>query len=89
MALYNAEMLEGRGGRFLQIVLGFYFLEAGLFLILAPWSRLWIHRVVLPAPASLEPLLTSHSFRGFLAGLGILHLILASRELLGWKAKAA
>jgi hypothetical protein len=78
-------MSESRSSRALQIVLGFYFLEAGLFLILAPWSRLWILRVVLPAPASFEPLLMSNSFRGFVAGLGVLHLILASRELLGWK----
>jgi hypothetical protein len=78
-------MSESRFGRALQIALGFYFLEAGLFLILAPWTRLWIHRVVLPAPVSFEPLLTSNSFRGFLVGLGVLHLFLASRELLGWR----
>ena len=80
-------MSESRSSRALQVVLGFYFLEAGLFLILAPWSRLWIHRVVLPAPVSFEPLLMSNSFRGFVAGLGVLHLILASRELLGWRAR--
>ena len=80
-------MSESRAGRLLQIILGFYFLEAGLFLVLAPWSPLWTHRVVLPAPVSFEPLLTSHFFRGFVAGIGVLHLILASRELLGWRAR--
>lgn len=79
-------MSESRSGRASQIILGFYFLEAGLFLILAPWSRLWVHRVVLPSPAALEPLLASHSFRGFVVGLGVLHLVLAGRELLGRKA---
>jgi len=78
-------MSESRTGRLLQIAFGFYFLEAGLFLILVPWSRLWTHRVVLPAPTSFEPLLASHSFRGFIAGLGVLHLVLAGRELLGWR----
>lgn len=76
-------MASARSGRVLQLVLGFYFLEVGLFLVLAPWSRLWSHRVVLPSPASLEPLLASPSFRGFVAGLGILHLAFAVRELLG------
>lgn len=76
-------MSASRSSRVLQVVLGFYFLEAGLFLILAPWSRLWMHRVVVPAPSSLEPLLASTSFRGFVAGLGVLHVVLASRELLG------
>lgn len=86
-APYNAGMSESRSSRALQVVLGFYFLEAGLFLILAPWSRLWMHRVVLPAPSSIEPLLASSSFRGFVAGLGVLHLFLASRELLGRRGR--
>lgn len=76
-------MTPGKSGRVLQLLLGFYFLEAGLFLVLAPWSRLWAQRVVIPSPASLEPFLASPSFRGFVAGLGILHLVLAVRELLG------
>lgn len=80
-------MSESRAGRLMQMVFGFYFLEAGLFLVLAPWSGLWTRRVVLPAPAAFEPFLASSSFRGFVAGLGVLHLVLASRELLAWKEK--
>ena len=76
-----------RSSRALQVLLGFYFLEAGLFLILAPWGRLWMLRVVVPAPSSLEPLLASASFRGFVAGLGVLHVVLASRELLGRRVR--
>lgn len=75
-------MTERRQGRILQVLLGVYFLEAGLLLVLAPWSRLWTARVVLPSPSSLEPLLASGSFRGFVAGLGLLHLSLALRVLL-------
>jgi hypothetical protein len=80
---------EGRAGRLLQILVGFYFLEAGLFLVLAPWSRFWMRRVVLPSPTSLESLLASGSFRGFVAGLGVLHLALAVRELLGRRSTPA
>ncbi len=67
----------------MKVLLGFYFLEAGLLLLVAPWSRLWMHRVVLPSPVALQPFLASPSFRGFVAGLGVLHLLLAVRELLG------
>jgi hypothetical protein len=74
---------EKRSGRFLQLLLGLYFLEAGLLLLLAPWSTFWVRRVVLPSPVSLEPLLAAPSFRGFVAGLGVLHLVLAARVLLG------
>lgn len=76
-------MPAARSGRLLQLLVGFYFLEAGLFLVLAPWSRLWALRVVAPSPAALEPLLASPAFRGFVAGLGLLHLAFAVRELLG------
>ena len=73
----------GRPGRILQLLLGFYFLEAGVLLLLAPWSRLWTRRVVLPSPDAVAPILASPWFRGFVAGLGVLHLALAVRELLG------
>lgn len=82
-------MSQSRRSRLLQVLLGFYFLEAGLLLVVAPWSRIWTYRVVLPSPASLEPLLSSHPFRGFVAGLGVLHLVLAARLLLGSKEAAA
>ena len=82
-------MTEGRAGRLMQLIFGLYFLEAGLFLVLAPWSRFWTRRVVLPSPEALEPLLASPSFRGFVAGLGILHLVLAARELLGRRSTPA
>ena len=62
---------------------------AGLFLVLAPWSRLWAARVVVPSPASLEPLLASPAFRGFVAGIGVLHLALAVRDLLGYGERSA
>ena len=82
-------MSETRGGRFLQLLLGLYFLEAGLLLVLSPWSTFWLRRVVVPAPASIEPFLAAPSFRGFVAGLGVLHLVLAARVLLGRPEKPA
>lgn len=82
-------MSETRGGRFLQLVLGLYFLEAGLLLVLVPWSAFWMRRVVLPSPASIEALLAAPSFRGFVAGLGVLHLVLAARVLFGRPEKPA
>ena len=82
-------MPESRSGRLVHVLLGFYFLEAGLLLVLAPWSRLWSQRVVIPSPAAFQPLLASPSFRGFVAGLGILHLAVAARELLARKETTA
>mgnify|MGYP001430126166 CR=1 FL=1 len=76
-------MSEPRGGGSLTLLLGLYSLAAGLLLVPAPWGAFGVRRVVLPSPASVEPLLAAPSFRGFVAGLGILHLVLAARVLLG------
>lgn len=71
--------------RLAHLVFIFYFLEAGAFLLLSPWSRFWVSRVVLLSPRSLQGFLGSPYFRGFVAGLGLLHLIFAVRELERWR----
>lgn len=74
-----------RLGRLLHLVFIFYFLEAGAFLVLSPWSRFWTARLVLRSPRGLQPFLASPYFRGFVFGLGLLHLIFAVRELEAWR----
>jgi hypothetical protein len=74
-----------RLGRLAHLVFIFYFLEAGAFLVMSPWSRFWTARVVLLSPRRFQILLSSPYFRGFVAGLGLLHLIFAVRELERWR----
>jgi hypothetical protein len=69
----------------LQVAVALYFLEAGAFLVMSPWSRLWNETVVGRSPLLLQPLLASSFFRGFVAGLGLLHLAVAAREIDGWR----
>jgi hypothetical protein len=71
----------GRRLRLVKLVEIVYLLEAGAFLSLAPWSRLWMDRVVSRSPALLHGFLSSAYFRGFIAGLGLLHMLLALRDL--------
>jgi hypothetical protein len=59
----------------------FYLLEAGAFLLMAPWSRLWVERVVSRSPHDLQGMLHSPYFRGFIAGIGMLHIFCGLREL--------
>ena len=70
-----------RSWRVIRMLEVFYLLEAGAFLLLAPWSHLWVQRVVSRSPLSFQPVLVSPYFRGFIAGLGILHIFFALREL--------
>lgn len=78
-----------RLGRLAHLVFIFYFLEAGAFLLMSPWSRFWTTRVVLRSPHRVQALLGSPYFRGFVAGLGLLHLIFAIRELERWRRAEA
>ena len=74
-----------RAGRIFQILLAFYFLEAGAFLVMSPWSRAWSQRVVARSPRSLQKSLESAYFRGFVAGVGLLHVLLGVQELTSWR----
>jgi hypothetical protein len=73
-------------GRFLFV---FYVVEAGAFLVLAPWSRFWIRRVVTRSPASLHFALMSPYLRSFLVAVGLLHLFVAIREIEAWRRQSA
>ena len=74
-----------RAARIFQILLAFYFLEAGAFLVMSPWSRAWSERVVTRSPRSLQKGLESPFFRGFVAGVGLLHVLLGVQELYSWR----
>jgi hypothetical protein len=73
------------GSRILRALFILYVLEAGAFLSLAPWSRLWSLRVVGRSPAAVHGLLVSPFFRSFLVGVGLLHLWAAVSEIETWR----
>jgi hypothetical protein len=73
------------GSRLLRALFILYVLEAGAFLTLAPWSRLWAFRVVARSPAFARSVLASPYFRSFLVGVGLLHLLAAVSEIEAWR----
>ena len=76
------------GSRLLRALYVLYVLEAGAFLTLAPWSRLWAVRVVARSPAAARDLLGSPYFRSFVVGVGLLHLWAAVAEIEAWRREA-
>jgi hypothetical protein len=67
--------------RFLLVVLYMgYLVNAGLMLILLPWSRAW-GRMLTEFPPNTSALLDTPWFRGFLSAFGVLHLMLVVWEL--------
>ena len=82
-------MEETRGLKVARLLGALYLLEAGLLLALAPWSPLWLHRVVLPSPETVRGILASPWFRGFIAGVGILHVAAGLSDLVPRRRPAA
>jgi hypothetical protein len=57
-----------------------YCVEAGLFLVLAPWSSSW-DRIALQLPfAVLRALFAAQWFRGLLTGFGMVHLLWVAHD---------
>ncbi len=63
----------------LQFFYLLYCVEAGIFLVLVPWSLLWAHSYFAQIPG-LRDLLLSGYVRGAVTAFGVLHLLVASRD---------
>src|SRR5207244_831596 len=59
-----------------------YCLEAGLFLIVVPWTRLWTFNPLLHSSAAMVMLSGNPFVRGFVSGFGVAHLHAAAPQLL-------
>src|ERR1700760_356144 len=57
-----------------------YCLEAGLFFIVAPWTRLWSVNPILHATPALMMLSVNPFVRGFISGFGVAHLLIGIKD---------
>ena len=55
--------------------------EAGMFLLLVPWSPLWTRNLLLGYYPAWRPFYMSYFVRGAVSGLGILNLAFGFREV--------
>ncbi|MFN7973808.1 MAG: hypothetical protein U0166_15915 [Acidobacteriota bacterium] len=62
-----------------------YCLEAGVFLLVAPWSARWEQNFFFSVAPSLRTFFLNPFVRGAISGLGILHLILGLVDLLNYR----
>lgn len=67
-------------GTFWQFLYLFYCVEAGLFLLLAPWSLLWLHGYYAQVPG-LRAILLSGYVRGGVSAFGLLILAAGAADL--------
>ena len=61
----------------------FYCFEAGVFFIIAPWTRFWTMNPLLHMTPALGVLADNFYVRGFVTGFGLVHLLLGLREIAG------
>jgi hypothetical protein len=65
----------------LPLFFALYCLEAGLFFTVVPWTSIWTANSVLHSSATVALWADNAFVRGFVSGVGMLHLILGVREL--------
>ncbi len=75
--------------RVIRVLFIVYFLEAGMFLVMAPWSRFWNSRLLSSAPDWIASVLASPFSRGFITGLGLLHVAAAITDIELWRRENA
>jgi hypothetical protein len=70
-----------RWGIFFRVLFMIYCIEAGVFLVLAPWSTAWDRALLaLPLPGSYAFWLHT-VVRGMVCGFGLVHLVWGAFEL--------
>lgn len=65
----------------LRLLLVAFFIEAGLLLLVLPWSAFWERNYFVYAWPAFEPLFLSAYVRGGVTGIGVLNLAAGLSEL--------
>jgi hypothetical protein len=59
-----------------------YCLEAGIFFTVVPWTRVWTLNPLLHHQVAIGIWADNPFVRGFVSGLGVIHLIIGVRDIL-------
>jgi hypothetical protein len=65
----------------LTLFFALYCLEAGLFFLIVPWTMIWTLNPLLHSNIVVGMWADNPFVRGFISGLGLLHLIVGVRDL--------
>ncbi len=59
-----------------------YCVEAGLFFTIVPWTMIWTLNPLLHQNVTIGAVADNPFVRGFVSGVGVLHLLVGIRELM-------
>jgi len=65
----------------MRLLLTAFFFEAGLVLVIVPWSIYWERNYFVQALPMIEPVLTNDFVRGAVSGLGLVNLVAGFVEI--------
>lgn len=65
----------------LPLFFALYCLEAGLFFTVVPWTSIWTLNALLHSSTAVAMWADNPFVRGFVSGIGLLHLLVGMREL--------
>ena len=64
------------------IFFALYCLEAGVFFVILPWTRLWTLNPLLHSNVTMSLVAGNPFVRGFVSGFGVVHLIIGLKDIL-------
>ena len=70
-----------RQGRLLTVCFAIFAFEVGLFLVVVPWQDSWTLNYFQGVSPGVETLWDEPSFRGFVTGLGLVNIYIATLEI--------
>lgn len=75
------------GSSFVRVLFVLYCIEAGVLMLLAPWSPSWDRAVTQIPSFSAQALLFHGALRGAVSGFGLVHLVWGVHDLDEWLAR--
>jgi len=66
----------------LALFFALYCLEAGLFFVVVPWTRVWALSPLWHNHTALALLAMNPFARGFISGFGVVHIIIGVRDII-------
>lgn len=73
----------------MRVLLSIFFLEAGLVLVVVPWSTYWERNYFADLIPGVHAFMTNFFVRGAVSGLGLLNLAAAVSEVVGMFGRRA
>ena len=75
------------GSSFVRVLFLLYCIEAGILMLLAPWSPSWDRAIAQIPNFSLQAVLFHPLLRGAVTGFGLVHLVWGAHDLDEWLAR--